>query len=298
MNPTDYLRGVYNITPTPFHPDGSLDTDGLVTLTNFTIDQGVDGMTILGVMGETSKVTDEERDQIIAGVLEAADGRIPICVGATHTGTLGCVAYSKRAQELGARAVMVAPPKLGRSNDEALRRHYLTVAEAIDIPIVVQDHPPSSNITMSVDFIARIAEEAPQCRYLKQEDDPTPPKISRVLAANPDIQVFGGLGGMMFLEELKRGAIGCMTGFGFPRILVEIFQKFSDGDIDGATDTFYRYCPLIRFEAQNGINLAIRKQIYHMQGAMASAQARAPFAPLDEGTQADLADLLTRLGLQ
>jgi len=293
----DYLQGVYNITPTPFHPDGSLDEESLATLTNFTIDQGVDGMTILGVMGETSKVTEAERDRIISGVLAAADGRIPICVGATHTGTDGCVAYSKRAQELGAKAVMVAPPKLGRANDEALRRHYLTVAEAIDIPIVVQDHPPSSNVIMSVDVIVRIAEEAPLCRFLKQEDDPTPPKIGRVLAANPDIQVFGGLGGMMFLEELKRGAIGCMTGFGFPKILVEIHRQFSKGDIDGATETFYRYCPLIRFEAQNGINLAIRKQVYYMQGAMASSQARFPYAPLDEGTQADLEDLIRRLDL-
>lgn len=294
----DYLKGVYNITPTPFHPDGSLDEASLTTLTRFNIDKGVDGMTILGVMGETAKVTDAERDRVIAGVLEAANGELPICVGASHGGTDGCVARSKRAQELGAKAVMVAPPQLARSNEEAMRRHYLTVAEAIDIPVIVQDHPASTKVHMSVELIVRIAEEAPQCNFLKLEDVPCPPKVAKVRATKPDMVIFGGLGGMMFLEELKNGADGTMTGFGFPDILVDIHRKYSSGDIDGATEIFYHYCPLIRFEAQEGISIPLRKEIYARRGAIASAQARQPYPALDEGTLRDLDDLLTRLGLQ
>lgn len=297
MNNFSYLTGIYNITPTPFHPDGSLDEASLTTLTNFTIDKGVDGMTILGVLGESGKVSDAERDRIIVRTIEAANGRIPICVGTSHAGTDVCVQYSKRAQELGAKAIMVTPPKLARSTDEALRRHYLAVAEAVDIPVVVQDHPESSGVYMSVEFIARIAEEAPHCRFLKLEDEPSPAKVSKVRAANPNVIVFGGLGGMMFLEELRHGAHGAMTGFAFPEILVEIYHKFSSGDLDGATAVFYHYCPLIRFENQKGINLAIRKEIYHRRGAIASPRARAPFAPLDGDTKADLEDLLRRLGL-
>lgn len=297
MNDFSYVTGVYNITPTPFNPDGSLDEDSLKRLTSFTIDKGVNGVTILGILGETTKVTEAERDRIIAATLEAADGRIPVCVGTSHTGTLGCVMLSKRAQELGARAVMVAPPKLARSSDEALRRHYLTVAEAIDIPVVVQDHPASSGIYMSVDFIANLASEAPRCRYLKLEDEPTPLKASKVLAANPDVRVFGGLGGMMFLEELRHGAVGTMTGFAFPEILVGIYQKYRSGDVDGAAGIFYRYCPLIRLENQKGINLALRKQIYFMRGAIASPHVRQPYAAFDEGTLEDLKDVLRRLDL-
>ena len=297
METFDYLKGVYNITPTPFQPDGALDEASLAQLTNFIIDAGVDGLTILGVLGETSKVSELERDQIISTVLEAAGGRIPICVGTSHMGTDQCIAYSKRAQALGARAVMVAPPKLSRSSDAALRRHYLAVAEAIDLPVVVQDHPASSGITMSVDFIAAIADEAPRCRFLKLEDVPSPTKVSQVRAANPNVIIFGGLGGMMFLEELRHGAHGTMTGFAFPDILVDIYQKYIAGDINGATEVFYRYCPLIRFENQPLINLALRKIIYHKRGAIASPRVRAPFAPVDEDTLADLDDLLTRLAL-
>lgn len=298
MDDFSYLKGVYNITPTPFQPDGSLDEASLARLTNFTIAAGVNGMTILGVLGEAGKLSEGERSRTIAKVIEAAEGRIPICVGASHAATDQCIAYSKQAQQMGAKAVMVAPPRLSRSSDAALRRHYLAVAEAVDIPIVIQDHPASSGVFMSVDFIAAFAEEAPHARFLKLEDEPSPTKVSQVRKANPQVIIFGGLGGMMFLEELRHGAHGTMTGFAFPDILADIYQKYSQGDTDGATEIFYRYCPLIRFENQPLINLALRKHIYHLRGAIASPRVRAPYMPVDEDTLADLDDLLVRLGLQ
>lgn len=292
------LTGVYNITPTPFHDDGSLDIESLKRLTAFTRGKGVDGMTILGVLGEADKLTESERDRVIAATLEAAGPDFPICVGTTHAGTDGCIAFSRRAQELGASAVMVAPPKLARANDAALERHYKAVADAIDIPVVVQDFPPVvGGILMSVEVIARIAEASPRCRYLKLEDEPSPMKVSQVRAARPDMVIFGGLGGMMFLEELRHGADGTMTGFGFPEILVDIHRKYTAGDIDGATAVFYKYLPLIRFENQPRINLAIRKHIYHRRGAIATPRARSPFAPVDAETLADLDDILRRLDL-
>ncbi|MDE2728799.1 MAG: dihydrodipicolinate synthase family protein [Gemmatimonadota bacterium] len=290
--------GVYTIAPTPFEEDGSLDTGSLSTLTNFLIDLGIDGITVLGVLGETSKLVEAERDLVIGGVVEAAAGRIPVCAGTSHTGTDGCVALSRRAEELGASSLMVAPPKLARGTDEALLAHYLKVADAVSIPLVIQDHPTSSGVQMSIEFIATVADRSPQCRFLKLEEEPTPRKASQVLAANPDVEIFGGLGGVMLLEELRHGCMGTMTGFAYPDILKDIHTKYKSGDIDGATETFYRYCPLIRFEAQTGIGLSIRKNVYQRRGAIKTARARQPYVPLDDGTLADLNDLLTRLGLE
>ena len=297
MSDFTYLQGVYNITPTPFHPDGTLDVPSLATLTEFTIARGVDGLTILGVMGEADKLTDAERDVVIAETVRAAKGRVPICVGTTHAGTDACGSLSKRARQLGAQAVMVAPPRLARATDAALLRHYRTVAEAVDIPVVVQDHPTSSGVVMTVELLARLGAESELLRFVKLEDEPSPPKIAQLLAANSSLKVFGGLGGMMFLEELRRGAIGTMTGFGFPEILVEIHRAFRGGEPGKATELFDRYCPLIRFENQPRINLALRKHIYALRGAMASAHARFPAAELDAGTLSDLRDLVARLGL-
>lgn len=293
-----HLTGVYNITPTPFLETGALDLPSLSRLTAFTRGTGVNGMTILGVLGEADKLTERERDEVITATLEAAGAGFPICVGTTHAGTDGCIAYSRRAQELGASAVMVAPPKLARTNDAALRRHYLAVAEAVDLPVVVQDFPPAvGGITMSVELIAGLAEASPRLAFLKLEDDPSPMKVSQVRAANPAVQIFGGLGGMMFLEELRHGAIGTMTGFAFPEILVDIYRAWAAGDRERATQVFYKYCPLIRFENQPRINLALRKHIYHRRGIIATPRVRAPFTPVDPDTLADLDDLLTRLEL-
>jgi 4-hydroxy-tetrahydrodipicolinate synthase len=295
---SDFLTGVFNITPTPFHPDGSLDLASLTRLTAFTRDTGVNGMTILGVLGEADKLTEAERDRVIETTIAAAGPAFPICVGTTHAGTDGCIAYSRRAQALGAAAVMVAPPKLARTNDAALHRHYTAVADALDLPVVVQDFPPAvGGITMSAELIAGLAQASPRLVHLKLEDEPSPMKVSQVLAANPAARIFGGLGGMMFLEELRHGAIGTMTGFAFPEILVAVQRAFSAGDVDRATGVFYRYCPLIRFENQPRINLALRKHIYHRRGVIASPRVRAPFSPVDDGTLADLDDLLRRLGL-
>jgi len=292
------ITSVFNITPTPFHDDGSLDLESLRRLTAFTREKGVNGMTILGVLGEADKLTEAERDSVIATTIEAAGTAFPICVGTTHAGTDGCIAYSQRAQELGATAVMVAPPRMARVNDAALERHYRAVADAIDIPVVVQDFPPAvGGLLMSVEVIARIGAASPKLRCLKLEDEPSPMKVSQVRAANPDMIVLGGLGGMMFLEELRHGAHGTMTGFAYPEILVEIFRRFTAGDVDGAAEVFYRYLPLIRFENQPRINLAIRKHIYHRRGAIASPRARAPYAPVDAETLADLDDILRRLDL-
>jgi 4-hydroxy-tetrahydrodipicolinate synthase len=133
---------------------------------------------------------------------------------------------------------------------------------------------------------------------LKLEDEPSPMKVSQVRAANPDIRVLGGLGGMMFLEELRHGAHGTMTGFAYPEILVDIYGKFVGGDVDGAATIFYKYLPLIRFENQPRINLTIRKHIYHRRGAIATPRARAPFTPVDAETLADLDDILRRLDLR
>jgi 4-hydroxy-tetrahydrodipicolinate synthase len=297
MNTFDYMRGVFNITPTPFSADGRLDERSLATLTRHLIDKHVNGLTILGVLGEADKLSDAERERVVAVVVEAAGGRVPICVGTTHSGTDACCELSRRAVALGARAVMVGPPKLSRSSDAALRRHYLAIAAAVDVPIVVQDYPPASGVFMTVEFLASIGNEAPQCRFVKLEDDPSPPKIGELLAANPSVQVFGGLGGIMLLEELRRGAIGTMTGFAFPDILVEICRRHFAGDRQGAAEVFDRFCPLMRFENQARINVALRKHIFHKAGVIASAHIRSPGASLDRGTIADLEDLMARLKL-
>lgn len=291
------LVGVWNIVPTPFADDEELDLPSLRTLTDFVVGSGVDGMTILGILGEGAKLSDRERTAIIETTLEQTAGRLPVCVTVSAASTHRAIEYAREAVAAGAQSLMLAAPPLSRPNEDAVRRHYLGVCGAVDVPIVVQDHPPSSGVWMSAEFLGRLAREAPALAVIKLEEEPTAPKVSRLLAANPDLRVLGGLGGEMLIEELRRGAVGTMTGFGYPEILVEIVRDYRAGEIDAATATFDRVMPLIRFENQALLNLPIRKHIYMRRGAIASDTVRAPGPSLDARAIEELGELIDRLGL-
>jgi 4-hydroxy-tetrahydrodipicolinate synthase len=188
---------------------------------------------------------------------------------------------------------MISPPRMLKINSEAVAKHFAEVAAAVEIPIVVQDYPPISGYAMEPALLARIAREVPSARTIKLEDPPTPFKTSRILGHTQGIEVriFGGLGGVFLLEELMAGAAGAMTGFAFPAILVEIVRLFHAGQIDAAADLFYRKVPLMRFEFQEGIGMAIRKEVLRRRGAIADAGIRPPGGALDTATQ----DMLNRV---
>ena len=291
------LGGVWNIVPTPFAPDGALDLPSLRRLTAFVAASGVDGMTILGFMGEAHKLSDDERIAVIETTIAEAGGRLPVCVGVTHPETDRAIGFAREAAARGAHSLMLAPPALDPATDETLLRHYGAVADATDLPIVVQDYPPGSGVIMSVHVIAAIAGGLPSCRHLKLEDEPTPAKARAILAAEPRTRILGGLGASALYDELEAGAVGTMTGFGFPELLVDIVGRFRAGDLAGARAAFERALPLIRFENQPGINLPLRKHLYRRRGAIAHEQVRPPAPTLTVETMEGLDAILHDLGL-
>jgi 4-hydroxy-tetrahydrodipicolinate synthase len=287
------LEGVYSVLPTAFTASGDVDDDSLRRVIDLFIEAGVNGVTALGVTGEVSRLDDSERRRVLEVVTSHVNGRIGVVAGTTAEGTRTCVGYSRHAKEAGATAVMVSPPRMPKLNSEAVVRHFHTLAESVDIEIVVQDYPPISGYAMEPWLLARIAREIPRARTIKLEDPPTPFKTSRILAeiakqsdaGSLDVRIFGGLGGVFLLEELLAGATGAMTGFAFPEILVQIVSLYRAGRVEDAAEVFYRAVPLMRFEFQEGIGMAIRKEVLHRRGALASPSTRPPGATLDTTTR-------------
>ena len=281
------LEGVYSVLPTAFTSSGDVDESSLRQVIDLFIGAGVNGVTALGVTGEVARLDDDERRRVLDVVTGHVNGRIGVVAGTTAEGTRTCIGYSRHAKAAGATAVMVSPPRMAKLNSDAVVRHYAALAEAVDIEIVVQDYPPISGFAMEPALLARIAKEIPRARTIKLEDPPTPFKTSRILAACGDtpVRIFGGLGGVFLLEELLAGATGAMTGFAFPEMLVRIVSLFRAGKIDEAADVFYRAVPLMRFEFQEGIGMAIRKEVLHRRGALASPATRPPAAALDQPTR-------------
>jgi 4-hydroxy-tetrahydrodipicolinate synthase len=285
------LQGVYSVLPTAFTQAGDLDDASLRRVVDLFISAGVNGVTVLGVTGEVARLDDSERRRVLEVVTTHVAGRIGVVAGTTAEGTRTCINYSRHAREAGATAVMVSPPRMPKLNSDAVLRHFHALAEAVDIEIVVQDYPPISGYAMEPWLLARIAKEIPRARTIKLEDPPTPFKTTRILSevekigGVDDVRIFGGLGGVFLLEELLAGATGAMTGFAFPEILVQIVRLYRSGRVQDAADVFYRAVPLMRFEFQEGIGMAIRKEVLYRRGALASPATRAPGAGLDKTTR-------------
>lgn len=292
------LRGVLPITLTPFTDDGDVDEAGVEALAEDYLGAGAHGLTILGIMGEAAKLLDEERDRVLCRYLAAAAGRVPVVAGVSARATRMSLEYARRAEDAGVAAVMLAPPDNARSLDLVFE-HFRRVAEAVSVPVVVQDEPVNTGVTMPAAFLVRLLDEIEGCRYLKLEETPTLPKISAVRErATRPVGIFGGLGGAYLYEELLRGADGIMTGFGFPHVLVRTYELFTAGDSAAAREHFFRHLPLIRYEAQLGVGgVGIRKQVFARRGVIRSAHARFPAPAVDPRTLAELDDLISFLGL-
>ncbi|MFL6031437.1 MAG: dihydrodipicolinate synthase family protein [Rubrobacteraceae bacterium] len=292
------LHGVCTIALTPFTGEGDLDEESIDSLAGFYLNSGVHGVTILGIMGEAHKLSDTERQAVTDRYVSAIGGRVPVVVGCSAVATRIVVERARAAEEAGAAAVMVAPPNNQRSLDLVFE-HYRRVAEAVSVPVVVQDEPVNTGVVMPAPFIAKLVDEIEGCRHVKLEEAPTTIKISALLNyAKTEVGVFGGLGGMYFYEELARGAAGIMTGFAYPHVLVETYRRFVEGEKREAQEYFFRYLPLIRFEAQLGVGgVGIRKEILKLRGVISSSHVRFPAPALDEETLRELEDLVEVLGL-
>ena len=288
------FRGTWFVVPTPFRDDGSLDLDSLRRLVDAAIGWTIDGLTVMGLTSEATALSPQERTDALATIVASVRGRVPIVVGCSEPTADEVVGLVDQAREVGAAGAMVAAPPL--EDEEELPGFYAEVAKRGELPLVVQDEPNATGVVMSSPVLLRSL-EASGARTIKLEHPPTPLKIAALLAARPDLQIFGGLGGAFALSELRRGACGTMTGFAFPEIMTAVREAVEADDLRAAGRLFDRYLPLIQVEAQPGYGVAIRKELLRRRGVFESARTRVPAPPVDAVTGRELDELFERLEL-
>lgn len=294
-------KGVYLIAVTPFTDNGALDLASTDRMVDFCLEKGVTGLTVLGIMGEATKLTMEESRTFVKQVLSRVKGRVPVVVGASAPGFAPMKELTHSVMDLGAAGVMVAPPSTVRTDDQIVA-YFDMVNETLgaDVPWVLQDHPVSTGVQMSTGVILKILKNSPNCVMLKHEDCPGLAKLSAIRAASDKgelrrISILTGNGGGLFLpEELTRGADGAMTGFAYPEMMVDVCAAHASGNIERAHDLFDAYLPLARYEQQAGIGLAVRKHILMKRGVIASEAVRKPGPKLSAQDVADIARLTRR----
>jgi 4-hydroxy-tetrahydrodipicolinate synthase len=295
---TSDTKGVFVIAVTPFEENGALDHASIDRMVDFYYDKGADGLTILGMMGEAPKLTQNEAIDVTRRTLLRSDGR-PVIVGVSAPGLAAIGELTKAAMDMGAAGVMVAPPSSLKTDDQIVA-YYRNVVETIgtEVPMVLQDFPLSTGVQIASRTLRTIFEAHPSIVMLKHEDWPGLQKITDLRDDKAKgyrrVSILCGNGGMFLTEELRRGADGAMTGFGYPEMMVDVCRLSAEGKFEMAQDLFDAYLPLMRYEQQPGLGLAVRKYVLAKRGAIASPGQRRPAAALNAGSVQEVERLIAR----
>jgi 4-hydroxy-tetrahydrodipicolinate synthase len=290
--------GFVAISVTPLDETGAVDYVDLARLMRFYLDCAVDGVALLGVMGEANRMTDADARIVVEHAVSAIDGRVPVIVGVSDPSLRRVESLGRFAQSLGCAGVLLQP-LAGLRGDRAVAGYFRAAAEALgpDIPICVQDFPKANDVHLSLDAWRMTLEGCPSVVMLKLEDEPGLGKLSAIRAAEAagmrKVTIFTGNNGIHLVQELARGSDGAMTGFAFPDVLVQVINLFRSGRTDEAEELFDRYLPVNRHELRTGIG--VRKEILRRRGAIRTATARYPAQPLTDIDHAELDGLLARL---
>jgi 2-keto-3-deoxy-L-arabinonate dehydratase len=295
---TGRLEGIIPILSMPFRDDDAIDLDSLVAEAEFLTETGVDGVGF-GYGSEIVRLTDAERDAALAAVAGALGGRLPIIVATGANSTRATLVRSEAARAAGADVLMITPPAFASGMPDDLLAHYATIGEQVGLPIIVQDAPGMTGVKMSDALLGRLAREIDLVVAVKVETMPPAPKVSAVVACvGAAASVLGGAGGIDFVHELERGAVGTIPGAALPELFVAVWRRFRAGDPAAARSTFNRYLPLLALSARTSDTfLFTQKEILRRRGVLPSARLRTPSERLDPQLIKELDALLDELGL-
>lgn len=298
MATTPRYRGVFPVVPTVFDASGALDLDGQKRCVDFMIDAGSNGLCVLANFSEQFVLTDDERDVLTRAILEHVAGRVPVIVTTTHFSTAVCAERSRRAQALGAAMVMVMPPYHGatiRVPEGRIVEFYQRVADAIAIPIMIQDAPVAGTV-LSAALLARMAREIEPVKYFKIETTGAASKLREMIALGGDAieGPWDGEEAITLLADLDAGATGSMTGGGYPDGIRTIIDPYLAGRREEAVAAYARWLPLINYENRQ-CGLLAAKALMREGGVIACDAPRHPFPTMQPAVRAGLLDAARRL---
>jgi 2-keto-3-deoxy-L-arabinonate dehydratase len=288
------LGGVVPVVPTIFHHDQTVDLDGTARVVDYLIDGGVDGLCLLANYSEQFSLTDAERDAIARTLLDRVAGRLPVIVTTSHYSVTVAAARSRAARDMGAAMVMIMPPFFGATltvPGPTVIEYFKQVADAVDIPVMVQDAPLSPTplpVTLLIDLVRQV----PQVRYTKIEVPQAADKLHSLVAALGDSLAgpFDGEESVTLIPDLDAGATGTMPSSMVPAELGGIVRGYLAGDRAGAAAAWENLLPLIHFENRQ-CGLRAQKILLAEGGIIACERTRAPLGPVSARTRRGLIDL-------
>ncbi len=286
-------HGLWGVLATPFRGEHlEVDTASLARIAAHYRRAGVRGLVALGIMGEAARLDSAERRLVVETVVTAACN-LPVVAGMGFTASAPAAEEARALAAVGAHAVMVLVPS---PDQRVAADHFRSIAAASGIGIVAQDYPVATGVAITPPALAEASQQAGVVVGFKLEATPTSASVA-ALTAETDLPVFGGLGGIGLLDELISGAAGAFTGFSVPEAIVAALVAWEDGGYAAARERLLPWLPLMLCEAQEKVNVAVRKEILRRRGIIAEACVRPPGWPLPAAIGAALDAHLSALTL-
>ena len=288
------MTGVYPILQTPFDAEGRIDEEDLRHEVEWAIDCGVDGLGI-AMASEIYKLNEAERDLVLKAVVDQAGGRAKVIMNTTAESTDVAAFHSRRAEELGADGVMIGTPMFIPAHPAEAVLHFKTAAEAIGVPVFMQDQPAAP---IGPGLAANIARQHENLCYAKVETPPTVPRMAELaeLSTETGLVIFGGYGGMFMFEEARRGSVGTMPGCTMPDVFVRFWKMWHEGDRQRAESEFRRYAAFTQALSQGlGLGAWIYKHVLVRRGIFKTVHTRRPALPPDERQLRETDEILDEL---
>jgi 4-hydroxy-tetrahydrodipicolinate synthase len=292
---SDSLQGIFPIIYTAFDAAGGIDERGERNIVDYLIAAGAQGLAATGGASESAKMTADERRRLLEICVDQAAGRVPLVMGCTADSTAESVAQVRHGARLGVRAAFGLLPSAqqkleGSDLAEALRSHYLTLGNASEMPIMVQEvaHP------IPPEVIVDIHRQCPNVCYVKEEAPDTGHRISGLLEMSGGrLRIFSG--GANLLDDLARGAIGAIPGSIGVADLSTAFRRHVAGDRVGARQAFNHFLPLSHWRRQFGLIGA--KEVLRRLGVIEGAYLRPPAGQvLDDADRRELDEIMAMQG--
>lgn len=242
---TDMIQGSIVALITPFHEDGSVNFEKLKELVEWHIANKTDGILVLGTTGESSTMTHEEDDSVVACVIETVNKRVPVIVGAGSNNTATMLKKSIDYEKMGADQLLLISPYYNKTNEEGMILHFKTVADAVHIPIILYNIPGRTGCSISEHAISVLSKH-PNIKGIKEASGNMSyvMNISRYL--NDDFVMYSGNDDII-VPMLSLGSSGVISVLAniLPKQTHELVKKYLDGDTKGSLALQQQYLDLI-----------------------------------------------------
>ncbi|MBB2204463.1 4-hydroxy-tetrahydrodipicolinate synthase [Gluconacetobacter takamatsuzukensis] len=290
------FKGSITALITPMNDDGSLDFPALGRFLDWQVTEGSSGVVPMGTTGESPTLTHDEHARVVEYTVQLVAGRVPVIAGAGSNSTAEAVAMARHAKAAGADAVLVVAPYYNKPTQEGLYRHFMAVADATDLPLVVYNIPGRSVVEVSVETMARLARHA---RIIGVKDATAnllrPIQVRRAIGHKPFNQLSGEDGTVV--SFLAAGGDGCIsvTSNVAPRLCAELHRAWQDGRVADAMALQDRLSPLhdALFCESNPGPVKYAASLLGLAGET----CRLPLAPLTDESRTKVREALAAVGL-